>query len=168
MRPQHGRPCDRHGLESLEDAALHIQEEPESGVGDTRGNRDEQNPGEQVVHIAARTSVDRATEHIDEQQHEGDRHDRGRDDGVQAARDVTQGSSQQDGGVAEEMRGHRYSLVAVCADVSRAASLSLLPVPSLPTMAKNTSSRVGCFSTYSALAGGSSFLSSARVPLTMI
>src|SRR5262249_37558059 len=145
------------------------QEEPESGVGDARGNRDEQDAGEQVVHIAARPGVDRATEHIDEQQHEGDRHDRGRDDGVQAARDVTQGSSQQDGGVAEEMRGHRYSLVAVCADVSRAASsLSLLPLPSLPTMAKKTSSRVGCFSTYSALAGGSSCLSSARVPLTMI
>jgi hypothetical protein len=27
VRPQQGRPCDRHGLESLEDGALHIQEE---------------------------------------------------------------------------------------------------------------------------------------------
>ena len=35
-------------------------------------------------------------------------------------------------------------------------------------MARKTSSRVGCFSTYSTLAGGSSCLSSARVPFTMI
>src|SRR5262249_23165226 len=93
-----------------------------------------------------RPGLDRAAEHEDEQQHERDRHERGRDDGVQAARDVAQGSSQQEGGVAEEMHGHELS----------------------PTMARNTSSRVGCFSTYSTLAGGSSFFSSARLALTMI
>ena len=93
VRPQHGRPCDRHGLESLEDAALHVQEEPECGVGDARRDRDEQDAGQQVVHVRVRPGVDRAAEHVDEQQHEGDRHDRGRDDGVQAARDVAQGPS---------------------------------------------------------------------------
>ena len=43
-------------------------------------------------------------------------------------------------------------------------TLTVLPaspcLPSSPTMAKKTSSRVGCFSTYSTLAGGSSCLSS--------
>ncbi len=37
-----------------------------------------------------------------------------------------------------------------------------------PTVARKTSSRVGCFSTYSTSAGGSSALSSASVPLTTI
>jgi hypothetical protein len=37
-----------------------------------------------------------------------------------------------------------------------------------PTRARKTSSRLGCFSTYSTLAGGSSVLSSARVPFTMM
>ena len=158
MRPQHGRPCDWHGLEPLEDAALHVQEEPECGVGNARRNRDEQNAGQHVAHIRVRSCVDRAAEHVDEQQHDGDRHDRGRDDGVHAAGDVLQGSSRQDGGVAEEVRSHRGSLSSVRPD---AAWLS-------PTMAKKTSSRVGCFSTYSTLAGGSSCLSSARVPFTRI
>ena len=35
-------------------------------------------------------------------------------------------------------------------------------------MARKTSSRDGCFSTYSTSVGGQSCLSSARVPLTMI
>ena len=48
------------------------------------------------------------------------------------------------------------------------ASSAVSTLPSSPTMARKTSSRVGCFSTYSTLAGGSSCLSSARVPLTMI
>jgi len=112
VRPQHGRPCDRHGLESLEDAALHVQEEPECGVGDTRRDRDEQNAGQHVVHIRIRPCVDRAAEHVNEQQHHGDRHDRGRDDGVRAARDVAQGSSQQDGGIAEESASS--SLFSTC------------------------------------------------------
>ena len=37
-----------------------------------------------------------------------------------------------------------------------------------PTIAKKTSSRVGCFSMYSTLAGGSSCFSSSSVPFTMI
>src|SRR5690348_12487147 len=45
MRPQHARPGDRHGLESLEDAALHVGEEPECGVGDARRDGDEQDAG---------------------------------------------------------------------------------------------------------------------------
>ena len=71
----------------------------------------------------------------------------------------------QDGGVAEEVRGHRCSLLVRADAAVMPASPS---VPSSPTMARKTSSRVGCFSTYSTLAGGSSCLSSARVPFTMI
>ena len=60
--------------------------------------RDEQDAGQQVVHVRIRAGVDRAAEHVDEQQQEGDRHDRGRDDGVRAARDVAQRSPGQGGG----------------------------------------------------------------------
>nr|WP_281396861.1 hypothetical protein [Mesorhizobium silamurunense] len=75
MRPQHRRPSDRHGLEPLEDTALHVNEEPECGVGGARSNRDEQNAGQLVIHVRIRTRVDRAAEDVDEQQHHGDRHD---------------------------------------------------------------------------------------------
>src|SRR5262245_12637425 len=109
-----------------------------------------------------RPGADRATEHVNEQQHEGDRRDRDREDGVQAAGDVAHSSARQQGGVAEETHGHRCSL-AVCAVVGSSA-----PVSSLPMMARKTSSRVGCFSTYSTLAGGRSRFSWSRVPLAMI
>lgn len=46
VRPQYGRPSDPHGVEALEDAALHVEEEPVCGVGDARSNRDEKNPGQ--------------------------------------------------------------------------------------------------------------------------
>src|SRR3984957_6221395 len=52
--------------------------------------------------------------------------------------------------------------------LSPAAARPASPAPGSPTTAKKTSSSEGCFSTYSTLAGGSSRLSSARVPLTMI
>ena len=42
-----------------------------------------------------------------------DRCDHGREDGVQAACDVAHGPSCEDGGVAEEMRGHCCSLLLV-------------------------------------------------------
>src|SRR6266545_7354052 len=40
--------------------------------------------------------------------------------------------------------------------------------PFLPMIARNISSNVGCFSTYSTFAGGNSFFSSASVPLAII
>src|SRR5580700_2492965 len=111
-----------------------------------------------------RTGLDGAAEHVDEEQHESDRHDRRRDDGVDAARDVTQGSTGQEGGISEEML-HRCSLLTRAGAPVSPGSPSL---PWSPMIARKTSSRVGCFSTYSTLAGGSSCLSSARVPFTMI
>ena len=47
-------------------------------------------------------------------------------------------------------------------------SVAASALPSSPMIARKTSSSVGCFSTYSTFAAGSSALSSARVPLTMI
>ena len=157
------RPRDRHGLEPLEDAALHVHEEPEGGVGDARGDRDEQDAGQQVVHVRFRPGVDRAAEDVDEQQHEGDRRDRGGDDGVQAARDVAQRPSRAGRRCRRRSAWSSWFLSPRCV----LSVASPLPAPS-PTMARKMSSRVGCFSTYSTLAGGSSCLSSARVPLTMI
>ena len=106
VRPQDGRPRDRHGLEALEQAALHVHEQAEGGVGDARRDGDEQDAGEQVVHVRVRTRVHRAAEHVDEQQHERDRHDRRGDDGVGAAGDVTQGPAGQERGVVDDVRGH--------------------------------------------------------------
>src|SRR5689334_12431175 len=150
MAPQHGRASDRHRMEPLENAALQVVEQPEGGVGNAAGDRDEQDAGHQVVHIVVRARLDSAAEHVDEQQHEGDRHDRHRDDGVHAARDVPQGTPEHHIRVAEEMRIHRCSCM------------------SLPTIARKISSNVGCRSTYSTFAGGSSLLSSSNVPDTMI
>ena len=106
--------------------------------------------------------------HVDEQQHQRDRGDRGGDDRVGAAQDVAQRAAGQDAGVAEDVGGHRGSFPArprrrcgrrCCRSRSRrcrrrgrgrrprgrAASRRIRPV-----------------------AGGSSCLSSARVPFWMI
>src|SRR5437763_10491743 len=108
-------------------------------IGSAAVRRLEQDAMNHIVHIVAGTCPDGAAEHVDEQQHEGDRHDRHRDDGVHAARDVSQGTPEHHARVAEEVRVHPCSFL------------------SLPTIARKTSSRVGCRSTYSTFAGGSSF-----------
>lgn len=58
----------------------------------------------------------------------------------------------------------KYAVIVVPPVVVPVASLLSPP----PITARKISSRVGCFSTYSTLAGGKSCLSSARVPFTMI
>ena len=70
-------------------------------------NRDDQNPGQQVVDVLAASDVDRAAEDVDEQKQHGDRSDGSGDDRVWAAQDVAQGPLQQDGGVMEDVRGHQ-------------------------------------------------------------
>src|SRR5262245_39404725 len=156
MPPQRRGADDRHRMEAVEDAALQVQEEPVGGVGDARGNRDEQDAGQQVVDIGPRPGLDGAAEDVDEEQQEGDRHEGGGDDGVGAARDVAQGASEHHEGVAQELGLH--------CGTSCFLSWSLSP----PTTARKISSRVGCFSTYSSFAGGSSLRSSPNVPETMI
>jgi predicted ATPase/DNA-binding SARP family transcriptional activator len=123
VRPQHAGAPDRQRLESLEDSGLQVREEPERGVGDAGRDRDQQDSGQQVVDVrpGPRPGVDRAAEHVPEQQHEGDRRDRDRDDGVRAARDVAHGPPEQDGGVAEEVRAHRGSLAVRAVGAGRAA-----------------------------------------------
>lgn len=122
MCPQHTRPCDRHGLESLEDPTLHVGEQPVRGVGDARRDRDEQDAGQHVVHVRNRPCVDRAAEHVDEHQHHGDRRDDGRDDGVHAACDMAQGPPRENSGVAEEVRGHPCPLVVRAGGVALAVA----------------------------------------------
>jgi predicted ATPase/DNA-binding SARP family transcriptional activator len=93
VRPQHAGARDRQGLEPLEDSGLQVREEPERRVGDAGRDRDQQDSWQQVVDVmpGPLPGVDRAAEHVPEQQHEGDRRDRDRDDGVRAARDVAHG-----------------------------------------------------------------------------
>ena len=155
MAPQHGRPGDRHRLEPFEDAARDVGEQPEGGVGDAGGDGDEQDPGQQVVDVLAAADLDRAAEDVDEQQQHGDRRDGRGDDRVRAAQDVAQRALES----GQRCRGRR-----------RWSSLGplLCRGPSWPTIARKMSSRVGCFSTYSTSVGGSSCLSSARVPSAMI
>ena len=114
VRPEHARPGDRHGLEAFEDAALQVEEQPVRGVGDAGRDRDEQDAGEHVVDVRlVGSGVDRAAEHVDEQQHQRDRGDRGGDDRVGAAEDVAQRAAGEDAGVAEDVGGHRSSFPAV-------------------------------------------------------
>lgn len=77
---------------------LQVEEEPVGGVGDPGGDRDQQDAGKEVGHVGIGSGGDRAAEHVDEQQHQGDRRDRGGDDRVEAAGDVLQGPSGEDGG----------------------------------------------------------------------
>ena len=96
MGPQHRGAGDRQRPEPFDDPALQVQEQ---AVGRERS------PDAMVMRgcraagsrRTAGPRVDRATEHVDEQQHEGDRHHRGGDDRVRAADDVAQRPSQQDG-----------------------------------------------------------------------
>ena len=113
VRPEHARPRDRHGLEAFEDAALQVEEQPVRGVRDAGRDRDEQDAGEHVVDVRlVGSGVDRAAEHVHEQQHQRDRGDRGGDDRVGAAEDVAQRAAGQDAGVAEDVGGHRGSFRA--------------------------------------------------------
>src|SRR6185369_3623788 len=109
----------------------------------------------QIVDVVVGARLDGATEHIDEQQHERDRHDRDGDDGVHAACDMSQRPPEHDAGVGED-RAHR------CASNWCSADLPL------PTIARKISSSVGCRSTYYVFAGGSSVRNSSKVPDTMI
>src|SRR4051795_11241596 len=90
-----------------------------------------------------------AAEHVDEKQHEDDRHDRHRDDRVGAALDVAHGAPEKCDGVAHGF--HRPASFTVS-----------------PTTARKISSSVGCFSTYSTFVGGRSRFSSSSVPSAMI
>src|SRR5690606_7218393 len=147
VTPLSGRAGDRHGLESLEDPALQVHEEPVRGVGDAGRNRDEQDAGEHVVDVRVRTGVDGSAEDEHEQRHDRHGGDGGGDDRVGTAQDVAERPPGENRGVAEGWRGHN---------------------PTSLVRARKTSSRFGCFSTYSTFAGGSSCLSSARVPSTMM
>src|SRR5262245_4245426 len=86
-----------------------------------------------------------ATEHIDEQQHKHNRHD-----GDHTAENMAHRTSKHDVHIAEKICIH-------CTFTSF-----------LPIIARNISSRLGCFSIYSTLAGGNSFFRSASVPLAII
>src|SRR5699024_3088300 len=117
-----------------------------------RGDGDQHDAGQEVVHIVGSPGADGAPKDVDEQQHQSDRCDRCGDDSVHAPEDVPHGTASQYRGIHHEMRAH---------DPSFTDSLR-------PTSARKMSSRLGCFSTYSTVAGGRSRLSSANVPLAMI
>src|SRR5690606_25311379 len=98
--------------------------------------------------------VDRAAQHVDEQQHDADRHDGRRDDRVDAAGDVAQGAPRENRRVGGEGRDAHAAAPVWSSPVWPAWSFVL------PTTAKKISSSVGCFSTYCTSVGGSSFFSS--------
>ncbi len=81
MPPQHGGSGNRHGVEPLEYAALHIQKQAVGRIGYSACNRNQQDAGQLVIHIVFRAGSDCVAEHIDEQQHKRDGHDGNLDDG---------------------------------------------------------------------------------------
>src|SRR5690606_23614728 len=116
------------------------------GEPSEREGEQEQDAGEHVVDVRVRTGVDGSAEDEYEQRHDRHGGDGGGDDRVGTAQDVAERPPGENRGVAEGWRGHN---------------------PTSLVRARKTSSRFGCFSTYSTFAGGSSCLSSARVPSTM-
>ena len=103
MPPQHGGTCNRHGVEPLEYAPLHIHKQAVSRIGYAACNRNQQDAGQQVIHIVIRAGLNCAAEHIDEQQHHRNRHDGDRDDGVHAAENMAHGTSKHNAHIAEKV-----------------------------------------------------------------
>ncbi len=108
MPPQHGGTRNRHGVEPFEDAPLHIHKQAVSRIGYTACNRNQQDAGQQVIHIVIRAGLNCAAKHIDEQQHKRNRHDGDRDDGVHAAENMAHGTSKHNAHVAEKVFIHCY------------------------------------------------------------
>ncbi|MNW59320.1 hypothetical protein D3C74_372300 [compost metagenome] len=110
MPPQHGRTGNRHGVEPLNDTPLLIQKQAVSRIGYTACDRNQQDAGQQVVHIVICTGSDCAAEHIDEQQHHRNRSDADRDDGVHAPQNMAHGTPKHHAHVAEKMVFCRFHL----------------------------------------------------------
>ena len=124
---QDRRRRDRHRPEAVDDAALHVHVEAYRGVRDAADDRHDDDPRHDEVDVAHRAGLlpERPAPHVDEQEHEGDRHEQHRDDRVRAAGDVAQAAPGQRPGVCE--RAHQSS--------SRPA----------PVILRNTSSSVATF-----------------------
>jgi len=82
---QHRGTRIRHGVEPLNDAPLLIHKQAVSRVGYSAFNRNQQDAGQQIIHIVIRTGLDCAAKHIDKQQHHRNRCDTDRNNGVHAA-----------------------------------------------------------------------------------
>src|SRR5688572_1542690 len=152
MPPQWGRTRNRHGVEPFEDATLHIHKQTVRRIGDATCNRNQQDARQQIIYIVIRAGLNCAAEHIDKQQHKRNRHDSDRDDGVHAAKNMAHGASKHNAHIAEKVFLDRFHYF-----------FSFLPM-----IARNISSKLGCFSIYSTFAGGNSFFRSASVPFAII
>lgn len=82
MSSQNSGTRNRHGVEPLEYALLHIDKQMVGRIGYNACNSDQQGTGQQVIHIVIRAGLNRAAKHIDKQQHKRNRHYGDRDDGV--------------------------------------------------------------------------------------
>src|SRR4030042_1517362 len=123
MAPQNGGVSDWHGVEPFEYPLLDIQEEPVRRVRDATGDGDQKDAWQQVVHVVVRPRLDRAAEHVYEQQHEQDRHEGDLDDGIHAAEDVPHGTPQQHAHVTEKVYSlHLLYLLESYAGISPPAS----------------------------------------------
>ena len=110
MPPQYGGTRNRHRVEPLYNAPLLIQEQTVSCIGYTACNRNQQDTGQQIVHIVIRTGLDCAAKHIDKQQHHCNRSDADRNDGVHAAENMAHRTSEHNPHIAEKVFLYRFHL----------------------------------------------------------
>ena len=88
VRPgEHRRARHRERAEAVDQALLDVLGQPERGHEPAERDRLHDDARHQEVDVVERARVDRAAEHVDEQQHEHDRLDRVRDQQVRLARD---------------------------------------------------------------------------------
>ena len=105
MAAQYGRWRDRHRPETADHAPLHIHAQANCRVGDAAHHRhgyDAWHDEVDVLHRAGAEDVTEvAPEHVDEQQHQSNRHRHHRDDRVGAADDMAQAPPSHHPSVAE-------------------------------------------------------------------
>ena len=90
---QHRGAGHRHGPEPVDHPACQVFLQADRGLRGAEGDRLDEDPGQQEVDVGnpvRQRTADRAAEHVDEQQHEQDRLDRGEDQQVRLADEVTQ------------------------------------------------------------------------------
>src|SRR5262249_51994035 len=102
---EHRRPRHRQRPEAVDDALLQVVREAGTSDGRAEDHGLRENPRDQELAVAHARDVDRAAEHVDEQQDEHDRRERGEDQQVGHPLDLDQVALGDDSAVAEGLEG---------------------------------------------------------------
>ncbi|MNN45910.1 hypothetical protein D3C81_1602660 [compost metagenome] len=100
MPPQHGGAGNRHRVEAFNDAPLLILKQAVRRIGDAACHGNQENSGQQVIHIVLRPALDGAAQNIYKQQHHGNRSNTNREDGVHTPHNMAHGAPEHNAHIA--------------------------------------------------------------------